>query len=301
MSLLVMGTVAMDDIATSGGMKKDLLGGSAAHLAMSASLLTDVHLVGIVGQDFPRRHMNLLRSKKVDVSSVQVAEGRTFHWSGEYDAADWNSAITRSTELGVLAGYEPKITAAQARMKYVFLANDNPEAQMALLKQMKKPKFVGLDSMNLWIDIKRDALKRLIQCVDLFVANDGEARMLTGEHNLIRAARALGKMGPRFVVVKKGEHGVLFYCDKYMFAFPAFPVEKVVDPTGAGDTFAGGLMGYLVHNGKFTRDYFKRACLYATVCSSFNVEGFGTQKTAALTMADVNKRLAQFKTFIQPV
>jgi len=301
MSLLVMGTVAMDDIATSSGMKKDLLGGSAAHLAMSASLFTNVHLVGIVGLDFPRRHMNLLRSRRVDVSSVQIADGKTFHWSGEYDASNWNSAITRSTELGVLAGYEPRVTEAQTRMKYLFLANDNPEAQMALLKQMKKPEFVGLDSMNLWIDIRREALKRLIKCVDLFVANDGEARMLTGEGNLIRAARALRKMGPRYIVVKKGEHGVLFYCDGFMFSFPAFPVEKVVDPTGAGDTFAGGLMGYLVQNGKFTRDWFKRACLYATICSSFNVEGFGTQKTAVLTMADVRQRLAQFKAFIQPV
>lgn len=300
MALLVMGTVALDDIQTSNGVKKDLLGGSASHFSMSAGLFTKVHVAGIVGRDFPRRHMNLFQSKGVDVSAIQIKDGRTFHWVGEYDSKDWNSAITRATELGVLNGYEPKISEKQARMKYVFLANDDPDAQMKLLKQMKKPEFVGLDSMNLWIDIKQASLKRLIKCVDLFVANDSEAKMLTGERNLIKAAKALRKFGPRYVVVKKGEHGALFYCDKFMFSFPAFPVEKVIDPTGAGDTFAGGLMGYLVKTRKFSMDHFKRACLYATICSSFNVEGFGVSKTSQFTIKDVHQRLTQFKKFINP-
>lgn len=301
MSLLVMGTVALDDIQTSSGLKKDLLGGSAAHFSMSASLFAKTYIVGVVGTDFPKRHMSLLQSKNIDVSSVQMNDGKTFHWAGEYDAKDWNNAITRATELGVLEGYEPKASDKQQRMKYIFLANDDPDAQMKLLKQIKKPKFVGLDSMNLWINIKKPSLKRLIKCVDLFVANDSEAKMLTGEDNVIKAAKALRKLGPRYVVIKKGEHGVLFYCDQFRFSFPAFPVEKVVDPTGAGDTFAGGLMGYLTKVEKFNIYHFKKACLYATICSSFNVEGFGVIKTAPLTLRAVNKRLAEFKKFINPV
>jgi len=298
MSLLVMGTVALDDIQTSHGMKRDLLGGSASHFTMSASLFTDVHIAGVVGKDFPARHLRLLKSKSADISSLQIKDGKTFHWVGEYDARDWNSAVTRSTELGVLQGYEPRVTKEQSRMKDVFLANDDPDAQTQLLNQMTCPEFVGLDSMNLWIKIKKESLVRLIKRVDLFVANDGEAKMLTGEGNLIRAAKALRKLGPKYVVVKKGEHGVLFYSDETMFSFPAFPVEKVIDPTGAGDTFAGGLMGYLARTRKRTPAHFRKACLYATVCSSFNVQGFGVAATSKLTMEDVRQRFAQFKTFI---
>lgn len=300
MSLLVMGTVALDDIQTSHGMKKDLLGGSASHFTMSASLFTQPHIVGVVGKDFPARHIALLKSKGADLSSLQIKEGKTFHWTGEYDARDWNSAITRSTELGVLEGYEPRITEKQARMEYVFLANDDPDAQMKLLKQVSRPKFVGLDSMNLWIKIKKPSLMSLIKRVDLFVANDGEAKMLTGEGNLIKAAKALRRFGPKYIVVKKGEHGVLFYSDETMFVFPAFPVEKVVDPTGAGDTFAGGLMGYLARTKKISPLSFKKACLYATACSSFNVGGFGVAGTSRLTIADVHERLEALKKFINP-
>jgi len=301
MPLLVMGTVALDDIQTSSGVKKDLLGGSASHFSMSSSLFTKVHVAGIVGRDFPKRHVQLFKKKGVDISSLQMAEGRTFHWSGEYDETDWNSAITKSTELGVLDGYAPRITQEQRRMQYVFLANDDPDAQMKLLKQVSQPKFVGLDSMNLWINIKRPSLVRLIKRVDLFVANDGEARLLTGEGNLIKAARALRRMGPRFIVVKKGEHGLLFYCDRFTFSFPAYPVERVVDPTGAGDTFAGGLMGYLARTQKLTQENFKKACLYGTTCSSFNVEGFGVARTEGLTLKDVYTRYHQLIKFIKPL
>ncbi|MEW5894630.1 MAG: PfkB family carbohydrate kinase [Candidatus Omnitrophota bacterium] len=301
MSLLVLGTVALDDIQTSNGVKQDLLGGSASHFAMSASLFSEVHLVGVVGKDFPKRHFKLFDLKRINVESVQIKEGKTFHWVGQYDARDWNRAVTLETQLGVLDGYEPCITEEQARMKYVFLANDDPEVQMTLLKKMKKPRFVGMDSMNLWIELKKDALLRLIKCVDLFVANDSEAKMLTGELNLIKAARELRKLGPRFVVIKKGEHGVIFFCDRFLFSFPAYPIDRVIDPTGAGDTFAGGLMGYLARTGTLTCDNFKRACLYGTTCSSFNVEGYGVSKTAPLTLADVHARLRKLDKFIKPV
>ncbi|HRZ40931.1 MAG TPA: PfkB family carbohydrate kinase [Candidatus Omnitrophota bacterium] len=300
MSLLVMGTVALDDIETSKQARKNLLGGSGAHCAMSASLFTQVHLVGIVGEDFPKRHIALLRSKGVDLSSVEISQGRTFHWSGAYDAKDWNTAVTKQTELGVLEGYAPRITEAQKRLPYVFLANNTPDLQKAVLDQVRSPKLVGLDSMNLWITHMRKPLLGLLKRVDLFVANDREAQMLTGEQNLFSAARALRKMGPRLIVVKKGEHGVIFFCDEFCFSFPAFPVMRVLDPTGAGDTFAGGLMGYLAKTGRLTRANLKRACLYATVCASFNVEGFGPSRTAILSVKDVEARLKEFLVFIQP-
>ncbi len=300
MSLLVMGTVALDDIETSQGTRKNLLGGSGAHCAMSASLFTDVHLVGIVGEDFPKRHISLLKSKGVDLTSVEISSGKTFHWTGAYDAKDWNSAITKQTELGVLDGYQPRITDHQRKTPYVFLANNAPDLQKSILDQIHDPKFIGLDSMNLWIVNMRKSLLKLLKRVDLFVANDREAQMLTGEGSLFSAARALRKMGPRFIVIKKGEHGVIFICDEFQFSFPAFPVTRVVDPTGAGDTFAGGLMGYLAKTGRLTRANFKRACLYATVCASFNVEGFGPAKTAPLVMSDVEQRLKVFVSFIQP-
>ncbi len=298
MSLLVMGTVALDDIETSRGTRKDLLGGSGAHCAMSASLFAPVHLVGIVGEDFPKRHISLLRSKGVDLTSVEVSGGKTFHWTGAYDARDWNTAVTKQTELGVLQNYVPRITEEQSRAPYVFLANNAPDLQKSILDQVRDPKLIGLDSMNLWIVNMRKSLLKLLKRVDLFVANDREAQMLTGESNLYSAARALRKMGPRFIVIKKGEHGVIFICDEFQFSFPAFPVTRVVDPTGAGDTFAGGLMGYLTRTGRLTKTNFKRACLYATVCASFNVEGFGPSRTAPLTMPDVEDRLKVFLNFI---
>jgi len=300
MSLLVMGTVALDDIRTSRSVKKDLLGGSAAHFAMSASLFTKVHLVGVVGEDFPKRHVALFRKKGIDLTAVEMKAGKTFHWAGEYDANDWNTAVTKATELGVLIDHQPKLTAAQARIPYVFLANGDPDFQTRLLDQVVKPKFVGLDSMNLWIRIKKPSLIKLIKRVDLFVANDQEAKMITGETNLIKAAKKLNQLGPGLIVIKKGEHGVLVYSKKFMFCFPAFPVEQVIDPTGAGDTFAGGLMGYLARTKKLDCATLKQACLHATACSSFNVEGFGVAKTAGLTLQDVNARVKQLVKFIEP-
>jgi sugar/nucleoside kinase (ribokinase family) len=300
MSLIVVGTVALDSVKTPSGVKNDLLGGSAAHFSMSARLFTDIHLVAIVGKDFPGRQIKFLKSKGLDLSSLQISEGKSFRWTGEYKKEDLNSALTHATELGVLLGFVPHIADHQKEIPNVFLANIDPDIQLGLLNMMGKPKLVGLDSMNLWITHKRKSLEKLMKKVNLFVANDGEARMLTGEGNLIKAARMLRKMGPELIVVKKGEHGVLFYCDEFMFSFPAYPVEKVVDPTGAGDTFAGGLMGYLSKVGKVNQKTLKQAIIYATTIASFNVEGFGMIKTAELTMPVVNNRMRQLVRFIQP-
>ena len=298
MSLIVLGTVALDNIKTPSGYKPDLLGGSAAHFSMSARLFTKVHLVAIVGHDFPPQHIKFLEKKGIDLTSLTLGKEKSFRWQGEYKAEDLNQAITLATELGVLMNYVPEVASHQRDIPNIFLANIDPDVQSQLLRFMKKPKLIGLDSMNLWIHHKRDSLLKLMKNVNLFVANDTEARDLSGERNLIKAAKALRKMGPQLVAIKKGEHGVLFYCDKFMFSFPAYPVEHVVDPTGAGDTFAGGLMGYLTKANKLDEKMLKAAVLYATTAASFNVEGFGMDKTSPLTMAQVNQRLKKLKKFI---
>lgn len=291
MSLIVLGTVALDHVKTPSGSKKDMLGGSAAHFSMSARLFTNVHLIAVVGQDFPERHLSFLKRKGIDLTSLKVNEGKTFRWQGEYQKSDLNTALTLATELGVLQSYIPSAADHQKKIANVFLANFDPDLQMKLLSTLHKPQLIGLDSMNLWIQHKCSSLKKLMKRVHLFVANDAEARALTGEGNLIKAAKALSRMGPKMIVVKKGEHGVLFYSKNMMFSFPAYPVDKVVDPTGAGDTFAGALMGYLSKAGKVDEKNLRKALLYATTLASFNVEGFGMAKTAPLTMPQVESRL----------
>ncbi len=290
MSLVVLGTVALDHVKTPSGAKKDMLGGSAAHFSMSARLFTDVHLVAVVGQDFPQAHLNFLKRKGVDLTSLKIGDGKTFRWRGEYQKTDLNTALTLATELGVLENYVPTMSDHQKKYPNLFLANFDPDLQMALLAQTKGAQLIGLDSMNLWINIKLKSLKKLMKQVHLFVANDGEARALTGESNLIAAAKGLRAMGPKLIVIKKGEHGVLFYSDKFMFSFPAYPVDKVIDPTGAGDTFAGGLFGYLSKVRRVDEKSLRKACLYGTTCASFNVQGFGMARTAPLTIKDVDHR-----------
>lgn len=291
MSLVVLGTVALDHVKTPSGAKKDMLGGSAAHFAMSARLFTQVHMVAVVGRDFPARHLNFLRRKGIDLSSLTISDGKTFRWQGEYKKEDLNTAVTLATELGVLEGYVPQLEEHQRRSPNIFLANFDPDLQIKLFKHLHAPKLIGLDSMNLWITHKQKSLRRLMKMVHLFVANDAEARALSGENNLIRAARSLCAMGPRMIVIKKGEHGVLFYSDRVMFSFPAYPVDKVVDPTGAGDTFAGGLMGYLSQAQRLDDKSLRKALLYATTVASYNVQGFGMARTAALSLREVEGRL----------
>ncbi len=300
MSLICFGTVALDNIKTPSGLRTNLLGGSASHFSMSARLFTKIYLASIIGEDFPKKHIQFFKNKGVDISSITIDHGKTFAWKGEYDQKDFNSAITLSTELGVLEGYVPQVKEEHRTISNVFLANFDPDNQAQFLQLMKSPKFVGMDTMNLWINIKKKSVLSLMKKVDLFVANDGEAKAITGEVNLIKAAKALRKYGPKLVVVKKGEHGVIFYSDDFMFSFSAYPVEKVVDPTGAGDTFAGGLMGYLSKAGKVNEKVLRQAAIYATTLSSFNVEGFGVAKTAPLTLTEVNKRMKRLVKFIKP-
>jgi len=235
--------------------------------------------------------LDFLKRKGIDCSSLKIDNGKTFRWRGEYRKEDLNTAVTLATQLGVLQTYVPDLRDHQRSVPNIFLANFDPDLQIQLLKHLKSPQLIGLDSMNLWISTKLKSLRRLMKRVHLFVANDSEARALTGENNLIMAAKCLKAMGPRMIVIKKGEHGVLFYSDQVMFAFPAYPVEKVVDPTGAGDTFAGGLMGYLSRVNKIDEKSLRKALLYATTVASFNVQGFGMARTASLSMLDVEERM----------
>lgn len=271
-----------------------MLGGSAVHFAMTARLFTTVNLVAIVGSDFPKRHIDFLHQKGIVLTSLIKEKGNTFKWEGEY-SGDLNTALTLNTELGVLSAFRPVISEEQRAIKHIFLANVDPDIQRHLLERMHSPQLVGLDSMNFWIKHKRKALLRLLRKVDIYVANDQEARSLSGEHNLIKAAKYLCSRGPKMVLVKKGEHGVLFFSNKFIFALPAYPTDKVIDPTGAGDSFAGGFMGYLSKAERINPANISKALAYATVAASFNVEGFGVKRTCRLKLGDLEKRLKQFR------
>jgi len=294
MSIVVLGTVALDSVKTPFGVKKHLLGGSAAHFSMAARLFTKVNLVAIIGSDFPKKYINFLNHKGLVLTSLITDTGKTFRWEGRYEG-DLSTAITLSTELGVLSAFRPCISEEQRRIKHLFLANVDPDIQSNLIKKMHSPKLIGLDSMNYWINHKRAALIRLLRQADIYVANDQEARALSGESNLIKAARCLRSYGAKMVLIKKGEHGVLFFSNKFIFSLPAYPAEKVVDPTGAGDTFAGGFMGYLAKTDKINSRTIKQALMYGTIAASFNIEDFGLKRTARLTLNELTGRQRRFK------
>lgn len=296
MSILVLGTVALDTVKTPFGERKRILGGSAAHFSMSARLFTKLSLVAVAGEDFPRKHIEFLLGKGIDLTSLTIIKGKTFHWQGEYKN-DLNTAITLKTELGVLASFSPQITEEQRKIKYVFLANVDPDIQFSLLKLMRSPDLVALDSMNYWINTKRKSLLKILKVVDIYVANDQEALSLSQEPSILKAAKSLCKMGAKMVLIKKGEHGVLFYNGRSFFSLPAYPAEKVIDPTGAGDTFAGGFIGYLAKSKKLNDREIKNALAYGTVAASFNIESFGLEKTAGISMKDINNRLICFKKY----
>jgi sugar/nucleoside kinase (ribokinase family) len=294
MSTLVLGTVALDTVKTPFGIRKNMLGGSAVHFAMSCRLFDRVHLVAIIGEDFPDRYVDFLKRKGIVLTSLIRAKGKTFAWQGAY-AGDLNQAQTLSTELGVLAKFMPVVSPQEGKIKNIFLANVDPEIQSYLLRRMHTPRLIGLDSMNYWIEHKRKSLLKVLKQVDIYVANDAEARSLSGENNLIQAARCLLSRGPKMVLIKKGEHGVLFYGQGIIFLLPAYPTDKVIDPTGAGDTFAGGFMGCLARAKRITPAILKKAITYGTIAASFNVEGFGTERTRGLSFQDLTKRLKRFK------
>ncbi len=297
MSLAVIGTLAFDSVETPYDRRDEALGGSATFFAAAASAFGEVGVVGVVGSDFPDEHLEHLRELGVDCRGVEVVEGKTFRWGGRYEA-DWNTRHTTFTELNVFEHFQPKVPADLARAEFVFLANAEPRLQLAALEQFRAPKLVVADTMNLWIDIARADLAGVLAKVDGVVLNDEEARMLSGESHMLSAARKVLELGPRFVVLKKGEHGAFLIGEDVHFSLPAYPVECVVDPTGAGDSFAGGFMGYLASVGNGEPHSLRRAMLYGTVTASFCVEGFSIDVLRERRRDDVESRFAELLSFI---
>lgn len=293
--LAVVGTVAIDGIETPFGKEDKVFGGSASYFSYAASMFTPVSLVAVVGRDFPTEYEDVLKERPIDLSHLDKLEGETFSWKGKYEA-DMNSAITLDTKLNVLMDFNPKISYSKLP-GFLFLANIDPTLQLSVIKQMShaKLKYVALDTMNFWIENKKKELLEVMKHIDCIVLNDGETRMLTGEPNLIRAAQKIKELGPSHVVIKKGEHGVLLFFESQFAALPAFPLETVFDPTGAGDTFAGGMMGYLTSTGEISFENMKRAIAYGTCTASFTVEEFGLGALRKTDKARLDDRLELFR------
>jgi sugar/nucleoside kinase (ribokinase family) len=298
MSLLVVGSVAFDSVETPHGTVDDALGGSASFFSYAASYFTPVRLVAVVGEDFPAEHRALLESRNIDTSGLVVQKGgKTFRWRGKY-TGDMNMAETLEVHLNVLGTFSPELSPAFAETPYVFLANGHPATQLKVLRQARKAGLIVADTMNLWIETERDTLYALLREVDGLVLNDGEARMLTDQINLVRAGRAVLEFGPKFVIIKKGEHGALFVSREGMFVMPAYPLAEVVDPTGAGDSFAGGFMGYLASTGKSDQAGLKRAMAFGTVVASFNVEDFSLNRFQRTGRDEIERRLESYRTMM---
>ena len=300
MSVLIVGSIGLDTVKTPIEEHTDLLGGSASYAAAAASYFSPVRLVGIVGSDFPQSEFDFWKSRKIDADGVQRVDGKTFRWSGEY-MWDMNTRETRSTELNVFETFEPRLPDAYRKTDFVLLANIAPSLQSHVLKQMEKPRFVVADTMNLWIETTRADLDALLPNVDLLILNDSEAREMTKETSLIKAGRAIRKMGPRYVAIKKGEHGALLFGDNEFFSCGAYPLEDIHDPTGAGDTFAGGMAGFLAGTvgGKITFTDLRKAMIYGSVLASFCVEAFSLERLRKLTVDQINERYEAFKMMSQ--
>jgi sugar/nucleoside kinase (ribokinase family) len=302
MSVLIVGSIALDDIKTQLAEHKNLLGGSASYGAVSASNFSPVSLVGIVGEDFPKEHVELFRNRQIDLAGLQIVPGKTFRWSGEY-MWDMNTRETRSVELNVFETFTPALPEGYRQTPIVLLANIAPDLQHHVLDQVSQPRFVIADTMDLWINVAKDSLARLIGRVDMLILNDGEARQFTGETSLIKAGKKIREMGPAYVAIKKGEHGcLLFGPEAEFFSCPAFPLEDIHDPTGAGDTFAGGLAGYLAANcgtGEVTFEALKKAVVYGSVLASFNVEAFSLERLKTVDKPQIESRYDLFRRISQ--
>ena len=294
MSLLVVGSVALDTVETPFGRAEDALGGSATFFSAAASLFHPVQVVAVVGRDYPLHALDFLRKRGVDLSGVAQRDGESFRWSGVY-SYDLNTRETLETRLGVFADFQPELPGSFRDAEWVFLGNIDPELQWHVLDQVRAPRLVACDTMNLWIDIRREALVRLLSRVNLLLVNDAEARQLSGEHNLLRAARWIQQRGPRHVIVKKGEHGAILFMPDAIFFAPGYPLEEVFDPTGAGDAFAGGFMGYLAHAGSTEPSELKRAMIYGSAMGSFAVERFSVERLRTLESSEIFQRVRAFR------
>jgi sugar/nucleoside kinase (ribokinase family) len=294
MSLLVVGSVAFDAIETPHGKVDRTLGGAASYFALAASYFAPVRVVAIVGDDFTERDKAVFRGRHIDLAGLEHVPGKSFFWAGRY-SQNMNERTTLATELNVFANFNPTVPASYCDSTFIFLGNIDPTLQRSVLKQMKgKPKVVGLDTMNYWIERTPAELRETLKHTQILMINDDETRQLSGEHNLMRAAKGVFKMGPRTLVIKRGEHGALMVHDNFLFSVPAFPLEEVHDPTGAGDSFAGGFMGYLASAGRVNDETLRRAMVYGSVLGSFAVEKFGVARLAKLTRKEINSRARRF-------
>ena len=290
MSLLVVGSIALDSVETPTERRENVVGGSAVYFSYGASYFTPVRLVGTVGADWPDEHTQLLNQRSVDTSGLSVvADGETFRWHGKY-MANMNDRETLEVHLNVFGDFDPVLPASFRDSKYVFLANGAPMVQMKVLEQVDNPKLVVADTMDLWIREFTDPLHELLKKVDGLVLNDSEAKLLTHEENVVAAARKTLELGPKFVIVKKGEHGAMYCSADHMYVLPAYPTAEVVDPTGAGDSFAGGLMGYLAEQDAFDEATLKRALVYGTLVASYNVEDFSLERMKGIERAELDRR-----------
>src|SRR5580704_5409609 len=294
MSVLIVGTTALDSIKTPTRENPRLLGGSASHAAVAASFFSPVKLVGGVGEDFPKKYIALYRKHRIDLAGLQILPGKTFHWSGEYEV-NMNHRRTLMTELGVIETFQPRLPAAYQDAPFVLLGNFAPALQHSVLDQMRKPKFVVADSMDLWMNIAMPDLLRLLKRIDCFVLNDSEAQMLTQEDNVFVALKKIHKLGPKYVIIKKGSHGSILSGPRGNFLCPAYPLHMVEDPTGAGDSFVGGLMGYLAGAKGPVDAHIRRAMVYGSVTASFCCEGFGLNATTKAKRADIEKRVKELE------
>lgn len=292
--ILIVGSIAFDTLHLGGKCHSKVLGGSATYASMAAAHFNPVQLVGVVGQDFPDSATKLLRDRGVDLSGLEIAQGETFHWEGRY-SEDLSSRETLRTDLNVFADFKPKIPQSFRRAPFVMLGNIDPTLQMEVLDQIEKPAFVLADTMNLWIDIRHNELTTLCSRVDMLVLNDEEARQLTDKANLVHAAKALRALGPKQVVIKKGEHGALLFQNDDVFALPALPLSNVVDPTGAGDTFAGAFIGHLARTNDLSATNLRRSLAYGSVLASYCVEGIGMERVTKVTAAEVDARFEQLR------
>jgi sugar/nucleoside kinase (ribokinase family) len=294
MSLLVVGSIALDSVETPTAKRDDVLGGSAVYFSYAASYFTPVSLVGVVGDDWPRTHTELLKSRNVDVAGLKTVDGaKTFRWKGKYKP-NMNDRETLEVHLNVFGDFDPVVPGAFRSSKYVFLANGSPRVQMKVLQQVPRPQLTIADTMDLWIREEHDELLELLRKVDGLVLNDSEAKLLTNQENVIVAGREILKLGPKFVVIKKGEHGAMYLSKDHTYVLPAFPTSNVVDPTGAGDSFAGGMMGYLASNGDHSPKAMKTSMAYGILVGSFNVEDFSLERMQTIERHDIEQRLKEY-------
>lgn len=298
MNLLVVGSVALDSVETPYGMVENALGGSAVYFSVSASYFTDVGVVAVIGRDFPEGHLNFLRSKKIDLRGLKRESGLTFHWKGRY-RGDLNEAQTIDTHLNVFEDFRPYIPEEYQESSFVFLANIDPELQLNVLEQVKRPKLTICDTMNFWIEGKSEQLKEIIKRVDILIINEGEVRQLSRETNLIKAYQKISSYGPKVLVIKQGSYGALLFTPSSVFSAPAYPLEELSDPTGAGDCFAGGFVGYLAKSQDTAESELRKAVIYGSVMASFNVEDFSLGRLKTLTMDEIEKRFESFRKLTQ--